>query len=204
MLTCHSINGPFYKEKNMQQTLRSGLILLLMIPSLMTLPACTKEATVVKESKIKTDQGNSSLEKAFENERPKEPEIKEVQRTEAQEREFRAARIKFMYEDIYFKKGSYRLQPEARLILKRKAEFLKKYPEVAVIIEGHTDERGSRETNVAFGDRRAGEVKSFLIREGIERYRLIPVSFGKELPIDTAKTERARAKNRRVHFVIEE
>jgi peptidoglycan-associated lipoprotein len=109
-----------------------------------------------------------------------------------------------VYEDIYFKRGSYRLQPEARSILKRKAEFLKKYPEISVIIEGHTDERGSRETNIAFGDRRAGAVKSFLIREGIERVRLIPVSFGKERPIDTGKTEKARAKNRRVHFDIKE
>ncbi len=194
----------------MQPTLRSGLVLLLMIPSLMTLSACSKEGTTVKkESRVKIEQADPSLAKGFENERAKELEIEEVEikeapRTEAQEKEFRDARIKFMYEDIYFRKGSYRLQPEARSTLKRKAEFLKKYPEVAVIIEGHTDERGSRETNIAFGDRRAGAVKSFLIREGIERYRLIPVSFGKERPIDTGKTEKARVKNRRVHFVIED
>jgi peptidoglycan-associated lipoprotein len=194
----------------MQKTLRSGLILLLMIPSLMMISACSKEGTTVKEEpKVKTDQADSSTAKSSENERTKEPEIEElelkkVQRTETQEKEFRAARIKFMYEDIYFNKGSYRLQPEAREILKRKAEFLKKYPQVSVIIEGHTDEHGSRETNIAFGDRRAGAVKSFLIGEGIERNRLIPVSFGKERPIDTGKTEKARAKNRRVHFVIEE
>lgn len=194
----------------MQKTLRSGLILLLMIPSLMTISACSKQGTTVKkETTVKIEAADSDLAKAFENESAKELEIKEVEikkapRTEAQEKEFRAARIKFMYEDIYFKKGSYRLQPEARSILIRKAEFLKKYPEISVIIEGHTDERGSRETNIAFGDRRAGAVKSFLIREGIERYRLIPVSFGKERPIDTRKTEKARAKNRRVHFVVKE
>ena len=189
----------------MQPTLRSGLVLLLMIPSLMTISACSKEGTTVKkESRVRIGQADSSLAKAFENESAKEPEIKEVQRTEAQEREFRAAKIKFVYEDIHFKKGSYRLQPQAREILKRKAGFLKKYPQVSVIIQGHTDERGSRETNIAFGDRRAGEVKSFLIREGIERIRLIPVSYGKERPIDTAKTEKARVKNRRVHFVVQE
>ncbi len=184
----------------MHQTLRSGLILLLMIPSLMIITACAKEVTVVKkESSIKIEPADSSLAKEFENEPSKELELKE-----AQEKEFRAAKIKFVYEDIHFKKGSYRLQPEAREILKRKAGFLKKYPQVSVIIQGHTDERGSRETNIAFGDRRAGEVKSFLIREGIERIRLIPVSYGKERPIDTGKTEKARAKNRRVHFVIKE
>lgn len=180
----------------MQQTLRSDLILLLIILSLMTIPACAKQTYVVKkETKTETNQADIDRQKELEKER---------QRKEALEKEFRAAKIKFVYEDVYFKRGSYRLQPEAREILKRKAEFLKKYPQVSVIIEGHTDERGSKETNIAFGDRRAGEVKSFLIREGIERGRLIPVSFGKERPIDTGKTEKARAKNRRVHFVIEE
>ena len=181
----------------MQKTLRSGLILLLMIPSLMIMPACAKKSYVVKkeDSKIQINQAEIDRQKELEKER---------QRKEAQEKEFRAAKIKFVYEDVYFKKGSYRLQPEARAILKRKAEFLKKYAQVSVIIEGHTDERGSKETNIAFGDRRAGEVKSFLIREGIERSRLIPVSFGKERPIDNAKTEKARAKNRRVHFVVQE
>ncbi len=188
----------------MQQTLRSGLVLLLMVPSLVTISACTKEATVKKESEIKIEQAEPSLAKESENEPVTEVELKEAPRTEAQEKELRAARIKFVYEDIYFKRGSYRLQPEARSILKRKAEFLKKYPEISVIIEGHTDERGSRETNIAFGDRRAGAVKSFLIREGIERVRLISVSFGKERPVDTGKTEKARAKNRRVHFDIKE
>ena len=180
----------------MQPTLRSGIIFLLMIPSLIILTACPKQTTVVqKETKIEANQAEIDRQPDLEQERLQK---------EAWEKEFRAARIKFVYEDIYFKKGSYRLQPEAREILKRKAEFLKKYPQVSVIIEGHTDERGSKETNIAFGDRRAGEVKSFLIREGIERQRLIPVSYGKERPIDTGKTEKDRAKNRRVHFVIQE
>ena len=180
----------------MHKTLRTGLILLLMIPSLVVLSACSKKTTVVKkESKIKTERADSDLQKEF---------VAERQRKEAEQREFQAAKIKFMYEDVYFQKGSYRLPPEARVILKRKADFLKKYPDISVIIEGHTDEHGSRETNIAFGDRRAGEVKSSLIREGIERSRLTPVSYGKERPIDTGKTEKARAKNRRVHFVIKD
>ena len=165
-----------------------------MIPGLMTLPACAKQTRVVKkETKTETNQAAIDRQKELEKER---------QRKEALEKEFRAAKIKFVYEDIYFKKGSYRLQPDAREILKRKAEFLKKFPRVSAIIEGHTDERGSRETNIAFGDRRAGEVKSFLIREGIQRYRLIPVSYGKERPFDMGHDEKAWAKNRRAQFAI--
>jgi peptidoglycan-associated lipoprotein len=176
--------------------MRTGLILLLIIPGLAILSACTKKATTAKEeSKAQTETVDLERQKALEAER---------QRKEAEQRRFRAAKRQFMVEDIYFKKGSYRLEPEARTILYRKADFLRKYPEVSTVVEGHTNERGSRETNIAFGDRRAGAVKSFLIKEGIERERLIAVSFGKERPVNKGRTEAARAQNRRVHFVIQE
>ena len=180
----------------MHPSLRSGLVLLLIIPSLLILPACAKHARVAKkETKSETNQAEIDRQKELEAER---------QRKEAEQRRFRAAKTQFIGEDIYFEKGSYRLQPKARTVLYRKADFLKKYPQVSVIIEGHTDESGSRETNIAFGEHRSGAVKSFLIREGIQRDRLIAVSYGKERPVDTAKTAKARAKNRRVHFVIKE
>ena len=180
----------------MTDTLRRGLILLLIIPALAIIPACSKKNTKVEEeASPQIDQAAIDREKELEAER---------QRKEAEQRRFQAAKRQFMNEDIYFKKGSYRLEPQARTILYRKAEFLKKYPEVVVIIEGHTDERGSRETNIAFGDRRSGAAKSFLIKEGIDRERLIAVSFGKERPVDKGRSEAARAKNRRVHFVIKE
>ena len=180
----------------MHKTLQTGLILLLIIPGLTILSACSKKTTTVKkESKIETETADLERQKELAAER---------QRKEAEQRRFRAAKRQFTYEDIYFQKGSYRLQPEARTILYRKADFLKKDPDVSVIIEGHTNERGSRETNIAFGDRRAGAVKSFFIKEGIDRDRLIAVSFGKERPVDTGRTEKARAKNRRVHFVVQD
>jgi peptidoglycan-associated lipoprotein len=188
----------------MHKTLRTGLILLLMIPSLVILSACANKTGVAEtESTAKTGQDKSSLEQEYEKELENKNE-KERQKKEAEQRRFRAAKIQFMYEDIYFQKGSYRLQPQARTILYRKADFLNKYPDVSAMIEGHTNERGSRETNIAFGDRRAGAVKSFLIKEGIDRWRLIAVSFGKERPVDKGRTEKSRAKNRRVHFVVKE
>jgi outer membrane protein OmpA-like peptidoglycan-associated protein len=173
----------------MYKTLRTGLILLLMIPSLMIIQACANKTGVAEtESSTKTSQLDSSLEQDFQKDLEKKQE-KERQQKEAEQRLFRAAKRQFIIEDIYFRKGSYRLQPEARTILYRKADFLKKYPEVTTIIEGHTNERGS---------------KSFLIKEGIDRERLIAVSFGKERPVDTGPTEKARAKNRRVHFVVQQ
>ena len=179
----------------MNNKLRRSLIFLLMIPALAIIPACAKKATTTEKETPKIDQAELDRQKELEAERKKQ---------EAEQRLFRAARTQLANEDIYFQKGSYQLQPQARTILYRKADFLNKYPDVAVIIEGHTDERGTRETNIAFGDRRAGAVKSFLIREGIKRERLIPVSFGKERPVYKGKTEAGRAKNRRVHFVIKE
>jgi peptidoglycan-associated lipoprotein len=183
-------------EESMQEKLRAVLVVSFIVLTLMIMPACSKQAVLQKkEPPTKVNQAEIERQKELERER---------QRKEAQQQEFQSAKIKFMYEDVYFEKGRYRLQPAAQAILKRKAEFLKKYPQISVIIEGHTDEGGSKEANFALGDRRAGEVKSFLIREGIETQRLIAVSFGRERPIDAGKTEESRAKNRRVHFVVQE
>ena len=180
----------------MIETMRRIFILLLIIPALAIIPACAKKTTMAEqETSPQIDQTAADREKELAAER---------KRKEAERRRFLAAKRQFQTEDIYFKRGSYQLQPQARTILYRKAEFLKTYPDVVVIIEGHTDERGTREANIAFGDHRAGAVKSFLIREGIARERLIPVSFGKERPVDAGRTEAARAKNRRVHLVRKE
>jgi len=113
-------------------------------------------------------------------------------------------RHRFLYEDIYFTYQSNKLSLEAKDALNKKAQFLKQHPEIVAIIEGHTDDRNSREANIAFGEKRAGTVKSFLIQCGIESWRLIAVSYGEEHPIDPKHTEEARAKNRRVHFQIKD
>jgi peptidoglycan-associated lipoprotein len=176
----------------MRKKLYTWLILLTVSPGIIVAAACAKK---VAHPPAPAEQTSEEESKAALDE--------EKQRKAAEERELRAEKIKFMYEDVYFKEGSYALTPEAKEILIRKAEWLDKHPEIKVIIEGHTDERGSQEFNIAFGDRRAGAVKSFLIKEGIDRERLNAVSFGKEKPIDPRRTEAAKAKNRRVHFVIE-
>ena len=177
----------------MQPKSRLFVILLTLLSVLILMPACAK-MLVSSAPEEPAPQEEDTAEKA----RLEEERLKK----EAEERELRAAKIKFMYEDVHFKKGSYALTPEAKDILTRKAEWLRKHPDIKVIIEGHTDERGSREYNIAFGDRRAGEVKSFLLKQGIARERLIAISYGKEKPIDPARTKEAKAKNRRVHFVI--
>jgi peptidoglycan-associated lipoprotein len=188
----------FLKEENMHKKLHLAVILGAIVPALIFLPACSKKMTETAET------APTAQEQELEAQKVSQQLEKERQAREDQERELRAEMIKFMYEDIYFDKGRYQLTPEARELLQRKAQWLQKHPDVKVIIEGHTDEPGSKEYNFALGDRRAGAVKSFLISEGIESARLIAVSDGNEKPIDAGKTETARSKNRRVHLVVEQ
>ncbi len=173
---------------------RYGLILMVIAAGLVTIPSCSKKQVQTDEPTIQEQDQEMAAEKTAE----------ELEQREAAERQLRAEKIKFMYEDVYFKKGRYSLYPEAQEILKRKAAWLLKNPDLKVVIEGHTDERGSKEYNFALGDLRAGAVKSFLIRQGIESPRLIAVSYGNERPTDMGKTEDAKEKNRRVHFVVED
>jgi peptidoglycan-associated lipoprotein len=175
-----------------------ALTLFVITTLLIFLPACSKKSTETKKSEV------SVQEEDMEAKQVREQLEKERQEREARERELRAEKIKFMYEDVYFNKGSYKLMPEARELLQRKALWLQKNPDIKVIVEGHTDEAGSKEYNFALGDKRAGSVKSFLIGQGIQSSRLIAVSFGNEQPIDKSSTDVARSKNRRVHFVVEE
>lgn len=106
-------------------------------------------------------------------------------------------------EDIYFEKGSWSLTAESRQLLREKALWLLANPSVNVVVQGHSDESGSDEFNLALGDRRAGSVKSFLIEAGIDRERIAAVSYGREKPAEMSKDEESRNKNRRVHIDID-
>jgi peptidoglycan-associated lipoprotein len=103
--------------------------------------------------------------------------------------------------DAYFDYDSAEIRPDAREALRHTADFLKKYPQLRVTVEGHCDERGSTEYNLALGVRRANAVRDYLAGLGISGDRLNPVSFGKEKPVCMDATEECYAKNRRGHFV---
>jgi peptidoglycan-associated lipoprotein len=94
------------------------------------------------------------------------------------------------------------LTSEARATLDRQAAWLKKYPSVAVTIEGHCDERGTREYNLALGERRATAAMNYLVASGIDSARIKTVSYGKERPAVLGGNEAAWAQNRRAVTVI--
>jgi peptidoglycan-associated lipoprotein len=103
---------------------------------------------------------------------------------------------------VHFATDSSDVDAEAQGILTRQAVWLQKYPNVRITVEGHCDERGTREYNLALGDRRANSAKTFLVNAGISAARLTTISFGKERPIATGSDESAWAQNRRAVSVV--
>ena len=102
----------------------------------------------------------------------------------------------------FFGLDSAELDTQGQTAVQGNAELLKKYSSWVITIEGHCDERGTAEYNLALGERRAVAVKTYLVSLGIAPDRLRIVSYGKEFPFDPAHSETAWSKNRRAHFVI--
>ena len=106
-------------------------------------------------------------------------------------------------EDIYFEFDRSTLTAESQNILTKKAIWLKANNNVKVVIEGHCDNRGTNEYNLALGDRRAAATKAFLVNIGISPSRMTTISYGEERPLRNGQSEEAWAKNRRAHFEVE-
>ena len=94
------------------------------------------------------------------------------------------------------------MHPLAKATLQQNAIYFRQYPTVKFVVEGHCDERGSEEYNLALGDRRAIVVLDYLVQLGIERGRMQSVSYGEEQPLDNQKSEAAFARNRRAQFSL--
>ena len=104
--------------------------------------------------------------------------------------------------DVYYQFDSVELEGEAIEILKKNAEWLKANPKARVEVEGHCDDVGSAEYNLALGAKRAQTAKDFLVSQGIASERLVTISYGKEAPACFELTEECRVRNRRARFVM--
>ena len=104
---------------------------------------------------------------------------------------------------VFFDFDKSTLTPDSKIQLMKWVSFLEKYPNDHLMIEGHCDERGTREYNLALGERRANTVKKFLISQGVAESRLTIVSYGKERPLILSSNDPAWAQNRRAVGVIE-
>jgi peptidoglycan-associated lipoprotein len=104
---------------------------------------------------------------------------------------------------VYFDFDSSDLRDDARVILRSNAAWLKSRSTLEVVIEGHCDERGTIEYNLALGQRRANSVRDYLARLGVNGARMSATSYGEERPVDMGHDERAWSKNRRAELVLE-
>ena len=192
-----------------------ALALLFIIPGLLFTTSCAKN-TVKSEPSVKAPAAKDEAAKKAELEKQKaelaRQEALEEQRleqerlakasAEARKRVEKGKKVRFQKEHIYFDFDRYSLLPEAQSVLKKKAAFMKANPKIKARIEGHCDERGTDEYNIALGDRRANSAKEFLINLGIAESRLTTISHGENRPVATGHNEAAWAKNRRAQFAI--
>lgn len=163
-----------------------GFIIVLAF-SLSMFAGCAEKKAVVKEeaSQEVTSKGALTGEQAVKEEAGQA-----------------AKAVEDVIKDIYFDFDKSNIRPDAREVLKTNADWFLKNSNVSIIIEGHCDERGTAEYNMALGQRRADEAKKYLVNLGVKGTTLKTISYGKERPIDPGHDEEAWAKNRRDHFVV--
>ena len=106
------------------------------------------------------------------------------------------------FDDVRFDFDKSEVREDGRKTCQAVADYMKKNPKAKLLIEGHCDERGTAEYNMALGERRATAVMTYLVSLGVSKGALSTVSFGKEKPLDPGNDEGAWAKNRRAHFVL--
>jgi peptidoglycan-associated lipoprotein len=107
-----------------------------------------------------------------------------------------------LIQPVFFNYDSAELSSEAKAVLEENARWFRRYPQADIVIEGHCDERGTEEYNLALGDRRAQAALNYLVQMGVAPSRVEAISYGEERPFVAGHTEAAWAKNRRAHFVV--
>jgi peptidoglycan-associated lipoprotein len=196
----------FQKEERMDYKKWAFLVFLLVIFVAFLAPSCAKKELKSETTISEEEARRRAEEEARQRELERQAAIREESlregALETESERVQSAREIFENEDVLFEFDSASLSVEAQEILRKKAEWLRDNPGARVLIEGHCDERGTNEYNLALGDRRAYSARAFLADLGIDDARLTTISYGEEQPVDARSTEDAWARNRRAHFVI--
>ena len=183
----------------MKRSVWLAIVLLVGVPFVLLTVSCTKN--VVQTESVTMTEPEAPTEPVVapqEESEPlpvlgySEPEVPEPSRPE----------IEFSDENIHFAFDSYNLSEPAQQVLSRLAEYLRTNPDITVTIEGHCDDRGTDDYNLALGERRAESARVFLGNLGVGNQRLNTISYGEERPVVTGQNESAWARNRRAQFVI--
>ncbi len=193
-----------------------GVLIFILCFGLI-LTGCPKKTVVKEEPSVKKEEApRVEAEQVAKEARERElAKIREEEVKKAQEKEFEKSLVakkepgiegeileSKLLKDIHFNFDKYDIRPGDAEILKGNAALLERYTNVKIQIEGHCDERGTIEYNLALGERRANSTKKYLISLGISPGRISAISYGKERPLDPDHNEEAWAKNRRAHTII--
>ncbi len=168
-------------------------VCLVMLALTVTLGCHGKKIRPLEEREQVEVEKQPKVPKAEREAEEKVPPIKPLEPVEQEQ---------IILQSIHFDFDKYNLTDQAIATLTRNAEILLRHPDVRIVIEGHCDERGTDEYNLALGEKRAMAARDFLVRFGIEKSRISIVSYGEERPIDPSHNEEAWARNRRAEFVI--
>ncbi len=188
-----------------------NLVMAVLVAGLFLTVSCAKKTIVSEPAQVEDKaqmeadaKAQAEAEARAEAERIKQQKLEDQAAAEKALMEAKAAAAmkRFENQDIHFKYDSAELSSMAKVLLKEKAAWLKENYSVSVTVEGHCDERGTTEYNLALGERRASTAKAYLINLGVAASRLNTISYGEEQPIDFGKNEDAFRKNRRAHFSI--
>lgn len=178
-------------------TLLSGLLLLL------PLAGCGGGDQEVETDPTTTQEDLGNVDDVEIGEDPFATPIEDTGPTAEELASAAVAAVRAGIQDVFFGFDEFSLGEEARQRLAANAALLREYPDVTVLVEGHCDERGTVQYNLALGEKRANAVRDYLVSLGIGAGRLSTVSYGKEKPFATGHNEQAWAQNRRAHFVVQ-
>ena len=179
---------------------KKSLIIIFILCFGLIMIGCPKKTAMKEEPSVQKEAAKAEAERAKETKAKEQFEKSLVaEKTPGIAGEvFESSLLK----DIHFDFDKYDIRPGDAALLKENAALLNKYPNVKVQMEGHCDERGTVEYNLALGERRANQAKSYLVSLGISPARISTISYGKEKPLDPGHNEAAWAKNRRAHTVV--
>jgi peptidoglycan-associated lipoprotein len=180
-------------------------IIILILCFGLILMGCPKKTVVREEPSVKRAEELAAGKEKAAKEEAKKAREKEFEKSLVAKKEpgieGEVLESKLL-KDIHFDFDKYDIRPGDAEVLKGNAALLIKHPTVKIQIEGHCDERGTIEYNLALGERRANSAKKYLISLGMPADRISTISYGKEKPLDPGHNEEAWAKNRRDHFII--
>jgi len=181
-----------------------GAIMLAMLLALGV--SCAKKQVTMETQEMAADESQQSAEDEAARREAEEARMRDQRAREARQRQDAssmseaARKAAFEDEDIHFDFDKYVLTPQSMMILDDKAAYLREHAGVRVLVEGHADDRGSNEYNLALGDRRANSAKNYLVKSGVAASRITTISYGEEQPLCMQQSESCWYRNRRGHF----